>query len=138
MDASKTIQQAAQRMSEMEIGSLLVQDGSGEIVGIVTDKDLRKRVVAKGHDYNAPVATIMSSPVQTIPYHALSFDALLRMMNKHVQHLAVERGKRIVGVVSVRDIMVQEGSSPLYLFREIESQREIEGLRSLSRKVPAW
>ena len=136
VDASKTIQQAAQRMSEMEIGSLLVQDGSGEIVGIVTDKDLRKRVVAKGHDYNAPVATIMSSPVQTIPSHALSFDALLRMMNKHVQHLAVERGKRIVGVVSVRDIMVQEGSSPLYLFREIESQREIEGLRSLSRKVP--
>ncbi len=134
--ASQTIQQAAQRMSDMEIGSLLVQDGSGEIVGIVTDKDLRKRVVAKGHDYNAAVATVMSSPVLTIQSHALSFDALLRMMNQHVQHLAVERGKRIVGVVSVRDIMVQEGSSPLYLFREIESQREIEDLHSLSGKVP--
>lgn len=134
--ASQTIQQAAERMSDLEIGSLLVQDPSGEIVGILTDNDLRKRVVAKGHDYRAAVATVMSYPVRTIPSHALCFDALLRMMNERVRHLAVERGKRIVGMVSVRDIMVQEGSSPLYLFREIMSQREIEDLYSLSRKIP--
>lgn len=134
--ASRTIQQVAAHMSELEIGSLLIEDQSGSIVGIVTDNDLRKRVIAKGRDYNDPVATIMSSPVQTIPSHALCFDALLRMMNDRVRHLAVERGDQIVGVVSVRDIMVQEGSSPLYLFREIVSQRKIEGLYSLSTKIP--
>jgi len=115
--ASQSIQQAARHMAELDIGSLLIRDQSGEISGIVTDEDLRKKVVAKGHDYNAPVATIMSSPVRAIPSNSLCFDALLRMMREHVQHLAVERGKQIVGVVSVRDIMVREGASPLYLVR---------------------
>ena len=134
--ASQTIQQAAERMSDLEIGSLLIQDRSGEIVGIVTDKDLRKKVVARGQDYNSAVAGVMSSPVQTIPFHALCFDALLNMMNGRVHHLAIERGKQIVGVVSVHDIMVQAGSSPLHLFREILSQRKIEDLYSFSRKIP--
>jgi len=134
--ASRTIQQAAERMSDLEIGSVLIEDRTGEIVGIVTDNDLRKRVVAKGHDYQAPVATIMSSPVRTVSSQALCFDAILRMMNEGVQHLAVERGKQIVGMVSVRDIMIREGSSPLHLFREITNQRKIENLYSLSDKVP--
>lgn len=136
IDASQTIRQAAERMSELEIGSLLVQDQSGEIVGIVTDKDLRKKVVAKGYDYAAPVANVMTCPVQRVPSQALCFDALLKMMNARVNHLVVERGKEIVGVISVHDIMVQQGASPLHLFREIENQRSMEGLYSLSRKIP--
>jgi CBS domain-containing protein len=134
--ASQTIQQVAAHMSDLEIGSLLIEDQSGSIVGIVTDNDLRKKVIAQGRDYHEPVAEIMSSPVHTIPSHMLCFDALLRMMNDRVRHLAVERGDQVVGVVSVRDIMVQEGSSPLYLFREIVGQRKIEGLYSLSAKIP--
>lgn len=134
--ASQTIQQAAERMSELEIGSLLIQGQNGEIEGIVTDRDLRKKVIAKGHDYSAPVASVMSSPVRTIPSNALCFDALLHMMNARVNHLAVERGKQIVGVVSVHDIMVQQGSSPLHLFREIVGQRKIEDLYSLSERIP--
>jgi CBS domain-containing protein len=136
LHASQTIQQAAQRMSELEIGSVLIHDQSGELVGIVTDKDLRKKVVATGLDCNVPVATVMSSPVRRIPYHTLWFDALLHMMKERVYHLAVERDDEIVGVVSVRDFMLQAGASPLYLFREIEGQRTIEGLYSLSEKIP--
>lgn len=134
--ASETIQQAAERMSEQEIGSLLVQDGSGSIVGIVTDKDLRKKVVAKGYDYGAPVADVMSSPVLKIPAGSLCFDALLQMMNGRVHHLGVERGKKIVGVISVHDIMLQAGSSPLHLVREIAGQRRLEELYPLSKKIP--
>jgi CBS domain-containing protein len=134
--ASETIRQAATRMADLEIGSLLVQDQSGGLVGILTDKDLRKKVVAQGYDYNQPVAGVMSSPLRTIESHALCFDALLHMMNERVHHLAVERGKQIVGVVSVHDIMVQEGSSPLYLFREIAKQRTIEDLYPFSRRIP--
>ena len=136
LHASQTIQQAAQRMSELEIGSVLIHDPSGELVGIVTDKDLRKKVVATGLDCSVPVATVMSAPVKKIPYHTLWFDALLHMMKERVYHLAVERDDEIVGVVSVRDFMLQAGASPLYLFREIESQRTIEGLYSLSEKIP--
>ncbi len=134
--ASQSIQQAARRMSDLEIGSLLVEDQSGKIAGIVTDKDLRKKVIAEGLDYHAPVATVMSAPLKKIPYHLLWFDALLHMMKERVYHLAVERGNHIVGVVSVRDFMVQTGSSPLYLFREIDNQRSIEGLYPLAQRIP--
>jgi CBS domain-containing protein len=134
--ASETIRQAAERMSELEIGSLLVQDRTGSIVGIVTDKDLRKKVVARAHDYGAPIADVMSSPVIKISASSLCFDALLKMMNGRVHHLAVERGKEIVGVISVHDIMLQAGSSPLHLFREIAAQRKLEDLYPLSKKIP--
>ncbi|HMK35253.1 MAG TPA: DUF294 nucleotidyltransferase-like domain-containing protein [Desulfomonilaceae bacterium] len=133
---SGTIQEAATKMSKGEVGSLLVHDQAGQIVGIVTDKDLRTKVVAMGLDYSAPIATIMSSPVQTISAHAVCFDALLQMMNQQVHHLAVERGKDFVGVITAHDIMVHQGHSPLYLFREIVAQRKIAGLYSLSQKVP--
>ena len=133
---SKTIREAAARMSELAIGSLLVQDQRDDIAGIITDKDLRTKVVATGRDYDVPVVSIMSSPIKMISAHSVCFDALLQMMNEQVHHLAVERGGEIIGVVTSHDIMVHQGTSPLYLFREIIAQRKIEGLYSLSQKVP--
>ncbi len=134
--ASHSIQEAAQRMADLEIGSILIRDQSNEIVGIVTDKDLRKKVVAGGRDYNGPVADIMTSPVKTIAANAFCFDALLQMMNQGVHHLAVSRNNHITGIVSLQDVMVQQGSSPLHLYREIINQRTVKGLYPLYAKVP--
>lgn len=131
----ESVQTAAALMSELQIGSLLVRDQSENVVGIVTDKDLRSKVVAEGLDYHVPVSKIMSFPVMAIPAHSVCFDALLQMMNQRVHHLAVEQQGRIIGVVTAHDIMVHQGTSPLYLFREIVSQRKIEGLYDLSNKV---
>ncbi len=133
---SENVQNAAKRMTDLGIGSLLIQDQSEEIVGIITDKDLRTKVVAKGLDYSLPVGEIMSSPVQKISGRSICFDALLQMMNKQVHHLAVERQEKIVGVVTAHDIMVNQGASPLYLFREISAQQHIPGLYELSAKIP--
>jgi CBS domain-containing protein len=133
---SETIQKVAARMSELQIGSLLVQDQKGTIVGIATDNDLRAKVVAKGLSYSTPVEQVMSTPVETISANAVCFDALLHMMNRQVHHLAIERGDKIVGVVTAHDIMVHQGTSPISLFREIGAQRRIEGLYALSEKVP--
>ena len=131
-----TIQQAARRMDELNVGSLLIRDPADKIVGIITDKDLRSKVVAQGLDYWSPVEIIMASPVRTIPARAICFDALLQMMNEQVHHLAIERNSEIVGVVTAHDIMVHQGTSPLFLFREIVAQRTIQGLYSLAAKVP--
>ncbi len=133
---SETIQQAAARMAELHIGSLLIQDPSGEIVGIVTDKDLRTKVVAKGLGLDTQVEKIMTSPVSTIPAKAVCFDALLTMMKDQIHHLAVEDEEQIIGIVTAHDIMVLQGTSPIYLFREIMAQRTIEGLYPLSQKIP--
>lgn len=134
--ADDTVQNAAIRMAQLHIGSLLVTDGSGNIIGIVTDKDMRTRVVAQGLDYATRIKWIMASPVQTIASHAVCFDALLQMMSNRIHHLAIEKQGKIVGVVTTHDIMVLQGTSPLYLFREILAQRRIEDLYQLSVKVP--
>lgn len=135
--SSETVQQAAAKMSQLRIGSLLIHNQSGEIVGIATDNDLRTKVVAKGLGYSLPVAEIMTRPVQRIGASATCFDALLQMMNQQVHHLAVENMQgTIMGMVTAHDIMVHQGTSPISLFREILAQRKIDGLYSLAEKVP--
>ncbi len=136
ISANDSIQLAAKHMAKYHIGSLLVTDQEGNVIGIVTDKDLRTKVVAKGRAVTEPVANIMASPVEKISSHKVCFDALLAMMSKQIHHLAVEKQGKIIGVITSHDIMVLQGSSPLYLFREIVSQRSIEALYPLSRKVP--
>ncbi len=134
---STTVREAAARMTELDIGSLLVLDQSEEVTGIVTDNDLRTKVVAEGLDYGTPVAQVASSPVKSIRSGALCFDALLHMMNQQVHHLAVEKDGHIIGMMTAHDIMIQQGISPISLFREIVATRNIEGLYPLSEKVPA-
>lgn len=137
IDRLGSVQEAAKIMTERHIGSLLVRDESDAIIGIVTDKDLRTKVVAYGLDYSTPVSSIMSSPVHSIGAHAVCFDALLKMMSSRIHHLAVERDGTIFGMVTTHDIMVLQGTSPLYLFREIMAQRRIENIYPLSQKIPS-
>ena len=132
----ESVQSAAQKMARMHIGSLLVEDSQGEIVGIVTDKDLRTKVVAKGLGFREPVSNVMSSPVKKVSAMTVAFDALLTMMQTQVHHLVVEQAGKIVGVVTAHDIMVLQGSSPLYIFREIVSRQTIADLYTIAQKVP--
>jgi CBS domain-containing protein len=134
--AEDSIQNAAIQMANLKVGSLIVKGPEGENLGIVTDRDLRIKVVAAALDYQTPVKHIMSSPIHTIESHNVCFDALLHMMHTQTHHLAVIKQEEIVGVITTHDLMVLQGHSPLYLFREIMSQRKIEGLYNLSSKVP--
>ncbi len=133
---SESVHTAALTMSRLDIGSLLVREPSGNIVGIVTDKDLRRKVVAARTDIDDQVADIMVSPVTTVSVSAPCFDAVLQMMNHRVHHLAVEQENNIIGVITAHDILVFQGSSPLFLLREIDAQKEISGLYGLSSKIP--
>jgi CBS domain-containing protein len=134
--ATDSVQRAAQLMAERHIGSLLVQDGAGEVIGIITDKDLRTKVVARGLDYRTEAARIMSAPVRSVSEQTVCFDALLTMMRDKIHHLTVTRQGKVIGVITAHDIMLLQGTSPLYLFREILAQRRLEGIYPLSRKVP--
>jgi CBS domain-containing protein len=122
-------------MSDNHIGSLLVKDAGNQIIGIVTDKDIRSKVVARGLGYDTGISEIMAFPVQMISHNAICFDALLKMMKNRVHHLAIEQRGEIVSMITTHDIMVTQGTSPLYLFREIMAQRKVEGLYSLAEKV---
>ncbi len=136
--ATATIQEAARTMASYRIGSLLIHapDDPEEIIGIITDRDLRNKVIAQGLDYRLPVERIMTSPVATVLSRSTCFDALLQMMTTSIHHLAVERKGRIIGIVTSHDIMLLQGTSPYSLFKEIGKQRRIPDLYPLSRKIP--
>jgi CBS domain-containing protein len=138
ISSHSTVQQAAKSMADFRIASLLIhQPGDEEnIVGIVTDRDLRNKVLAPGLDYNEPVHQIMSSPVATILSQAICFDALIKMMSSSIHHLAVERRGKIIGVITSHDITLIQGNYPYSLFKEIGKQRKIRGLYPLSKKIP--
>ena len=130
-----TVQKASQKMAEFQIGSLLVKSKEGKIEGIITDKDLRTKLLARGHNSDEPVKSIMAFPVKTISSQSVCFDALIYMLKNRIHHLAVERQGDIIGVVTAHDILLLQGNSPIVLFSEITAQREINKLYVLPKKI---
>jgi CBS domain-containing protein len=100
------VQTAARLMRDRRISSLLVTNGK-EIVGILTDTDMVRRVVAAGVDTLTTTAgKIMSAPILTIEEDKPVLDASDLMANTHIRHLGVTQGGKLVGMISVRDILV--------------------------------
>ena len=131
-----TVREAAKVMNERRVGYLLVGETEGKAAGIITDRDLRTKVVGAGRGSDIGVEEVMSSPVRTVPARALCFDVLLEMVRSRVHHLAIAQDGRITGVVSGHDLMVLQGTSPLFLVREIATAERIEELYDLSLKSP--
>ncbi len=138
MSVKSSIQEAAGTMARLRIGSMLLHDPDDEedIIGIITDTDLRVKVVATARDYTEPVENIMTKPVHTVLADEICFDVLLKMMATGIRHLAVEKGGRITGMLTSHDIMVLQGNSPFYLYKEVSKQRSIEGIYPIVSKVP--
>jgi CBS domain-containing protein len=130
-----TVRQAARRMSERRVGSIVVVNGTGQPLGVVTDTDLRNRVLAAGLDPEQPVETVMSSPVKTLPPRAFAFEAMLEMTRQNVHHLVVSDGGRPLGIISDHDINVITGSSPVGLVSQIAKVDSLAGLARLPRRI---
>jgi CBS domain-containing protein len=108
---------AAQRMREKRIGSLLTVE-AGELVGIVTESDLaRKAMVANREAEGIRVSAVMSSPLLSIDINRTIRDASKVMAERAVRHLAVRENGKIVGVLSIRDLvkMVSVRDRPRFL-----------------------
>jgi CBS domain-containing protein len=99
------VQTAARLMRDRRISSLFVTKGK-EIVGILTDTDMVRRVAAAGVDTLTTTAEkIMSAPILTIEEDKTVLDASDLMAQKRIRHLGVTQGGKLVGMLSVRDIL---------------------------------
>jgi CBS domain-containing protein len=99
-------QTAARIMRDRGIGSLFVTNGK-EIIGILTDTDMVRRVVAVGADTHKTTAEqIMSAPILTIEENKTVLDANDMMAQTHIRHLGVTHEGKLVGMISVRDLVV--------------------------------
>lgn len=106
VDRDVDVRKAAQIMRDRNIGSLFVTRDK-EIIGILTDTDLVRRVVAAGADAaKTPVEQIMSAPILTIEENKTLLDANDMMATHHLRHLGVTRDGKLVGMISVRDLVV--------------------------------
>jgi len=106
VDRDTDVKKAAQIMRDRNIGSLFVTRDK-EIIGILTDTDLVRRVVASGADAGkTPVEQIMSAPILTIEENKTLLDANDMMASHHLRHLGVTRDGKLVGMISVRDLVV--------------------------------
>ncbi|MCF8720380.1 CBS domain-containing protein [Nitrospina gracilis] len=102
---TKTIKDAAEYMHDQQVGSLVVLQGK-KPVGIVTETDFARKVVAKGLNPNtAKVADIMTTPLQTIDCHESVLDANKLMAKKKIRHLVVMDKEELVGIVSVHNLV---------------------------------
>ena len=127
-----SIQEAARKMAVSRVGSILVMNGNQEPLGMVTDTDLRCRVLAPGLDPSEPVSKVMSSPIMTIPPTLFAFEAMLEMTLHGVHHLVVTDRGRMLGIVSDDDIKFATGSSPVSLVKELDKVTSLKKLYRLS------
>lgn len=129
------IQEAAQIMSGHRISSLIILNSDNLPVGIVTDRDLREKVVAKGRDAQEPVRHIMTMPLVRVDAKDYCFEAVLKMLRYNIHHILVVKDGDLTGVITNHDLMMLQGTSPLSLTKDIESQQSVEGLVPVSRKI---
>lgn len=104
-------------------------------IGIITDRDLRTRVLAAGLSDATPIADVMSRPARTIPADSLVFEGLLQMLEHSVHHLPLMEEGRVIGVVTHTDIIRRTSQNPLFLPRQLQRAQSIDDLRAYGDQI---
>ncbi len=115
--SERTVLEATQTMAEKRIGSLLVLE-AGDMVGIVTETDVVRKVIAAGRPARSTsVGAVMNAPLIQIDINDTARDASRLMAEKRIRHLAVTEDNKVVGLLSVRDLvkMVSIRDKPRFL-----------------------
>jgi CBS domain-containing protein len=106
-----TLADAARVMERADIGDVLIVDGTGQLRGIVTDRDIAIRAVALGRDPNTTtVNEIMTPTVETVSSSATVREAIETMRRHDIRRLPVVDGGSPIGVVSLGDLATSPGS----------------------------
>ncbi|MBD3783436.1 MAG: cyclic nucleotide-binding/CBS domain-containing protein [Micrococcales bacterium] len=131
-----SIREAAVAMAEQRVSSLLVMDGD-RLAGILTDRDLRTRVLATGTDPAGPVSAVMTGDPVTASVESLAFEALLEMTSRRIHHLpVVDATGRPAGIVTTTDLLRLEEANPVYLAGDVAKQPDVEGVARAASRLP--
>jgi CBS domain-containing protein len=131
----RSIRDAVKSMTLWQVSSIIIVQASGNPIGILTDRDLRQKVLAKGCNIDVHVTEVMSSPLQTIDPTAYAFDAVLKMSHHGIRHLVVVENERLVGILSEHDIHVETGNSPVGVIGDIDKSSSMDDLINLRHKI---
>jgi CBS domain-containing protein len=134
--ATEEISALAAKMTRQNVSSLVVVSKDNYPLGIVTEKDLVGKVLARG-DYvrRLTASDVMSTNPLTVAPEAFYYEALLTMVKNKVKHLVVVSEEQLVGIVTLRDLIISRSSGALTIVNSIENQDTIEGLAKASREI---
>jgi len=150
LSPDSTVAAAAKLMDKHRISSLLIieqtitEKNSTEkkkadqhrLVGILTDRDLRSRVLAAGLNGEALVRDVMTAQPCCISPNALLFEASILMSTHNIHHLPIVDGTQAVGMLTTTDLVRAQNNQPIFLIGEINRQKNLAGLVEISDKIP--
>jgi len=115
-----TVFDAIAKMAEHDIGSLLVMDGE-KLVGIITERHYAREVILKGKTSpTTPVRDIMERRVICVRPEQTVEQSMALMSNKRVRHLPVLEGKKVVGIVSIGDLVKSIIGDQKFIIEQLE------------------
>jgi CBS domain-containing protein len=117
----RTVREAAEVMEQTGVGALAIIDGE-RLVGIVTDRDLVRRALARGLPADSRVDGVMTAPVVTIDADADLHDAYAQFRTNAVRRLAVVRGAHFVGMLSIDDLLIDLAADLADLARPVTAE----------------
>lgn len=132
IDPAASVRAAAQLMQQHNVSCLVV---TATPRGIVTDRDLRNRVLAAGLPETTPVSQIMSTPLLALSTASLALEALTLMMRRSLHHVPVTEGGDVVGMVTQTDILRRQTLSPLFLPGQMARAVDLNELRVLTGQM---
>ncbi len=144
LTSGDTIQHAASTMAEANLSAVLIVDADSvpangrheDFAGILTDRDLCTRVLARGLSGETSIGAVMSQEVIALDYNDYIFEAMLTMLRHKVHHMPVLRDGVPVGIIEVADFLRHESQSSLLLVSNIRAQTEVEDLSKVAIDVP--
>lgn len=136
----QTIVQAAEKMTELGYSSLVVLKSENAThltdLGIITDRDIRVRCVAKSLPFTSSVSEIMTTNVISIETNSLAFDALIMMMDNNIHHLPVTQNGHLYGVITITDLMHKEAQNAAHLISVIRRAKTVDELVKVGGMLP--
>ncbi len=129
------IQDAAKIMREHRVGSIVIVDMDMKPTGIITDRDLRNKVVTGDVCVEYSIENIMSSPVITTKSEITAADLQILMIKHNIHHICITEdgtpNTKIMGIVSEHDILVLHGNNPSVFIRETKRAKNVGQLKQI-------
>lgn len=129
------IQEAAKIMRKHRVGSIVVVNEKMNPIGIITDRDLRNKVVTGDVCSDCKIVNIMSTPVITSYSEVTAAELQLRMIKNNIHHVCITEdgtpNSKILGIVSEHDILVLHGNNPSVFIREAKRATKPEQLNKI-------
>jgi CBS domain-containing protein len=134
-EADRPLREVARLMRDENVNSMVVRGEQGEL-GIVTDSDLRSRVVAEGMSVDVPVGEVVPGPLTTVGADDAGADVMLAMLDNDVRHVGVlsPRGE-LLGVLGGIDLVAAEARTPFALRHEITRARDKRELSEAAKRL---